>query len=484
MATPSTFEVSWEKGLNEYVETTAVDEGFSVTLQNWYPEPTGGLRVPRGYVRGPTVGITGTRTVRGVAYFVPSTGARFVAAQAIGASQYKVVHIERAITGGAFANVETVTLSSAMSTRPMALAVGAGYILYATPEFPSKRIRRWDGTTASEAAPDAIAGRALAYHNNRFFSGGSTDHPTYLYWSELGDSTTWNVSTNFQPIGQDNGEPIEDIASWDAGLLIGKENSVDFFTGFGPDTFALHHLDGGGVAPGRTLVPTPGGVMAIGQHRVWWFGGGGFEPISQAIESTYGMTGTYMSGAYIDGCVYVNDSGSGTTWVYDLATHAWHTETFDSTAEGPGLIFAHDEVLIAGAKTATSNSLLQYRLMPGSTRAHIPNSAQTFTAKTGQMWLGGPFKQYTALHLHLQIRQRGGTSADTPLTVKHYADGALVQTDTIPLQASAGVFRARVDLMRTAYSHQFEFTQTVGSASSGIIDIEKVIVEGQAEGTR
>lgn len=487
MPEPHILPLRFERGLNEAFEDSDLPEGFATRMENWIPEPTGALRVPWTWLSASTTGLTGTRTIRGLEYFVPAAGSRFVLGQAISATQYKLVWIAKsALAAGTWADIETVTANP--STRPLAMAAGAGVILYCTPEFPSSRIRRWDGTTASEASTDAIAGRALIFHNNRFFAGGATANPTYHRWSELGDPTLWDVANNFQPIGQDDGEPVEAYASWDRALFIGKENSVWVQTGFGPDTFAWRPLDGGGCAPGDTLVPTPQGVMAIGRERIWWFSGGAFSPISQPIETSYGMTGSYMSGAYDhDGHIVVCDEGSGKRWIWDIASGVWHTEIFGDVAEGPGIVSARADFLLGGKKGggSTGNSVLLYRPMPGSSRARVPGSSQVFRATTGFQWIDESLGPFTAQHLYFKMRQRGGSAASAPLVIRHSVSGVgdeTTQTRKEPLRGQAGIYRIDVPLGETGYGHKIDLELTVGSADAGVIDIEDAYLAGQLQG--
>jgi hypothetical protein len=476
----------FERGVNEFFEDSDLPEGFGTIVQNWVPEPSGALRVPWAWLSASATGLSGTRTARGIAYFVPpALAGRFVVAQAISGTQYKLVWLAKAsLAAGSWATIETVT--SSPSTRPLAMAAGAGVLLYASPEFPSARIRKWDGTTASDASTDAIAGRALIYHNNRFFSGGDAANPTYLRWSEVGAPGTWLVDGNFQPIGQDDGEPIEDLASWDRALFIGKENSIWLQTGSGLTNFAWRQLDGGGCAPGRTLIACPDGVMAIGRERVWWFTGGAFIPISGPIETSFGMTGNYMSGAYDsgDGTIRVCDEGSGKQWIWDIHRNTWHTELFATANEGPGILASRADYLLGGAKVGSSNSLLLYRQMPGASRARIPNSAQAFQAATGYVWIGESLGPFTARHLYFKMRQRGGSAASEKLTIKHYVDGDLEETKTVAMEPAAGTYRQRVDLGAQGYGHKIEFIQTVPATDAGVCDIEDPYLEGILEDVR
>jgi hypothetical protein len=466
--------IGFEHGVDEYDEPSVIPEGFGTVVQNWVPEADGSLRVPRAWQQASSGGLTGSRIVRGFGYYAPN----YTLAQASSGSAYKVAY--GTLTGG-WTAIETVT---ATSTDVVKFATGAGVVLYASRSFPSARIRKWNGTAASDASTDVLAGRALVFHNNRFFAGGTNAEPTREYWSELGDPATWNIGTNFQPIVQEDGEPIEDMVTWDRNLLIGKESSVTYQSGFGPDTFAWHTLDGGGCAPGRTLVPTPAGICAIGRERVWLFRGSSFEPISQPVESSYGMTGSYMSGAYVDGIVFISDTGSGTIWTYNLGTGAWSTELFEDSGEGPGLLWARNSYLLGGAKAAVANPYVLYRQIPGSERTAAPNTDMVYRATSGQIWHGLTAKPSTLMRLHLRLRQRGANTFSSPLSVSVTDETGSATTHTITPHTSESLYHERLTFGVTGYSHQIDITHEVAPGEAAVVDVEDVVAEYQVENSR
>jgi hypothetical protein len=104
----------------------------------------------------------------------------------------------------------------------------------------------------------------------------------------------------------------------------------------------------------------------VGKFRLYAFTGGGFEPISRPIESSSGMTGTYMTGTYIDGRVYICDQGSGTIWSYDLDTQAWATESYLVPADGPAGVYSRNGYLfggtMVGGTTSGTSSVLTFTM--------------------------------------------------------------------------------------------------------------------------
>lgn len=485
MGRKTVLTLDFTKGLNEFFESSSLPEGYAKELRNWVPEENGSLRVPRGWESASASSLTNTRSARGLGYYVPAGGARYIVAQASDATHYKLWALAKGnLTSGAWSNFDNLTVAD--SGKLVAFASGVGVLLSAATSYPSAYIRYWNGSSAGNALTTALAGRALIYHNNRFFSGGSDSEPTIQRWSDLGSYTSWTTGTNFQPIGQEDGEPIEDFCSFDRSLFIGKEGSIWYMTGFGPDTFTWRKIDGGGVAPGRTLVPTPSGIIAIGRERVYNFTGGGFEPISQPIENSYGLTGDFMTGCYIDGVVYICDGGSGQMWRYDTRLQSWATQDCDDAVEGPNVIFTQGSYLLAGTMQASANSILLYRGEPGGTRQMPENTGVTYTASTGDMFLTGPSRPYSVMQLDLILRQRGGDETETPITLNVYDElGDVTLTKEIGPYPGTGVYRERVGIGRSGkFASRFELTQSLLASETSQFDVEVATLEIEEEELR
>lgn len=485
MGRTQTIPLDFTRGVNEQYESSSMPEGFALTLQNWVPEANGTLRVPRAFRSASTGGIANVAPTRGIGGYVISGVRSLAVGRANDATTYKVRSIvQDDISSGTWATADTITATA--TDLPLAFASGVGRLLYCSPTFNPLRIRYWDGAVAGETASDLIAGRALRFHSNRFFVGGIASEPTRLRWSDLGSATSWTVGTNFQDIGDDDGEPLEDFATYDRALFVGKESSIWYVTGTGPDNFAFRQADGGGVAPGRTLVPTPDGIIAIGRDRVFMLTGSGFEPISRPIESSYGMTGDYMTGCYIDGVVYICDEASGTIFRFDLSSGAWSTYSVDDVDEGPNSVAAVGPYLLAGTLNATSNAPLLYRAEPGEDRGLCSHTGQTFTWSTGELWLTGPSKPYSAMHLNLLIRQRGGDASGEPMYLSVYE--GTEQTygpEEIQPKDDLGTFRVSKSLGRAGkYAMRVEVTQTLSVTDTTLMDIERAELVVQTDENR
>lgn len=200
--------------------------------------------------------------------------------------------------------------SSVVKQHIPGIASGAGAVLFSHPEVLST-LYRWDF-----AAGDAVAvtgspsGRALAFHKERFFSGGTKTNPTRLWFSDPLSYTSW-PSTNYIEVGQDDGEPIEDLLSTLDGLLIAKRNSIWLLLGDGPSNFTLVKLQGGEALRGRSLIPFPGGAYIAGRTGMWVWRGGIVERVPCPIQTTYEQVvvdaaeRTAVFGAWLDGKLYV-----------------------------------------------------------------------------------------------------------------------------------------------------------------------------------
>lgn len=504
----SSLKLTFEKGVFESQEATALPSGFAVVLENWRPEPGGGVRIRQGWQNASTTSApaAASRRTVGLGYSsyldsdtTPPNALYYAAVRTTVDTHVKVFSIPKAsLAGGTWTQVEDITVGSGAG-QPMKFADGLGKLLYTSAGLGG--IRKWDGTAAAAIASTPQNQRALVFAFNRFFAAGGKDpsgtsYPHRLWYSALSDDPTLAVSwptSNYVDVGRPDGEPIEDIAPFDGTLVCGKENSVWVVSGDSPDAFNPVELPGdAGVAPGNTVIPTPFGVVLVGKEQVWLYDGAMPRYISEPIETSYGMTGTFMSAACIDGRLWITDNGQNVVWVCDLATGVWWKETLDNANESPAVFFAQGQNLLMGPVNGTIASIVQYRSFPAtSTRTKDADThAETFKLTTPEYWLGGPERPATFRHLDLRIRQRGGNGAQTGLTITpsiRDGDGGLTAGAPITVTpiAAAGVFRVRKDLPgMTGYAISFAITQTVPSTQASVMDIEEAVLLFAQEGQR
>lgn len=372
------------------------------------------------------------------------------------------------------------------SGDPVSFATGLGVSVMTCARWASPYY--WNGSGDIKDLLGAPAGRCVAFHKSRYFIGGSKENPTRLWFSDVGDYTSW-PELNYIEVGQEDGEAIEDIAVFNNAILIGKQNSLWVLTGSGADSYVLTKLLSGGAAPGRSLCTTPYGALVAARDAVYFVTSESVETVSTAIEKTYGMSGFYMSTAYADGVAYVNDPGSGTTWCLNMKTGSWWTEEVADSGEAPSSLFFTDSTLIATPASSSSSGMVIWRLAPKGERVRdFDPLAEEFEAQTPEMWPVGPEYKFTPRHLYLKLRQRAGDASQTGIEVTPIYDGQertpiYVQPITVTEPTS---FRKRLDLGsdKSISSIRFKFSQRIPDGEQTLFDIEGVTLEYIVEAVR
>lgn len=475
--TEKEIKLGFDKGLLESLEESLVPVGYSVVAKNWLPEPTGGVRARRGWIQGSTASAPATRAIAGIGeHAVTSAGTTtgwHLVANADG-TDYRMYSIDRtALAAGTWSNFDTVAVAN---NTPVAFASGLGYVLYTNLHWSA--IRRWDSTTAAAIA-GAPAGQALAFHKNRFFTGGTIANPSRLWFSDLATTATW-PATNYIDINRDDGEYILDAVPFEDGLLVAKSSSLHYMSGTSPDTFSLHKLNSGGGYTGRCIAATPYGAVVAGQKEVYLWTGGGVDVISKPVETSYSLSGRFVTTTYVDGVCYICDEGTGRVFCVALADGVWWTETLETVNNGPAALSSYRSRLLYGPKSGNADvGPLQYRDIPGSARGKdFGTLAEQFSVHTPEMWLGGPNHAITPRHLYVRVRQRGGDASQTGLTITPVYDGIVQTALTIPARATAQTFRTRLDVgsRKGAHNVKFKFDQLLPGTHASVFDIEEVVL--------
>jgi hypothetical protein len=476
-------DIAFDKGLYEGLEASTLGPGYAVALENWIPEPSGGIRARVGWSSASPTSAPSTRRNTGLGYIASPTARILAAFETTVGSTVQIYSIDKAsLAAGSWTSRDSISTSGSAAHVDFALGLGAVY--YTSTGFTA--IRRWDGSGSAAAVSGSPAGaRTVAFHKSRIFAGGDSTNPTRLWYSDINDGSTWGVN-NYIEIGKDDGEPIECLEVFSDQLLIGKENSLWLLTGSGTDTFALHQLGRLGCAPGRTITNTPYGAVVAGKTYVALFAGGDPVPISEPVERSYGMTGSYMSVAYIDKTCYVVDAGASKYWAYDLDDRKWWRESVDGSNRYLNNLMVQAGTLYGGPIASTTVALW-YRGLPSATRAKDVNASsdteqEVFTLTTPEFWLGGPRAPVTLRHVDVRYRQRGGFAGQTPITITPVVDGVTRTTQTIKTERAAGTYSDRIDLSGTGYSLQLSFSQTLAAGEAALFDIEGLdlqYIEGQ-----
>lgn len=366
--------------------------------------------------------------------------------------------------------------------------VGNGVVLYGNFTFPNSRLRFWNGTVAAEASAVAIAGRALAYHKERFWSAGPSAQPQRLYYSGITDHTSWDLN-NYVPVGPDDGGVIEDISPALGGLLIAKSNSIWFLSGDGPTNFVLTKLDGGEGQWGRCICPTPYGAVIAGTLDVYLWQGGSVEPIT--VEHPQYTSGTaWVTTTFRDDKVFITQHGVN-QWVRDMAAEKWHRESCASIAvDNPDAICVGGgdldtlimvpqsgcDVALDGIQTRNEVSLFRNK--------DQSNRGATYQIATGFFPLGPLGRPVTVDRLIVSVMQiSGDVGAGEVLQLTgripqgQFGVSDIMSRNIVP-EASSGVFRYLIEGDRQPVQlFGFNASQVIGSESDDealweILDVE------------
>lgn len=495
MPQPNWQQVTFEKGLNTFDRPSTLQDGETQALENFEWTPMGGITPrPAWQAAGSSpTGAPSSKRGRGLFTGYYQAGIRRLVATIWDNSANFVTYRTDVADPTAFTSytqIDTVAVSSPSRNLPMAYAVGNGVLLMSNPGMTSGFMRYWNGTAAAALA-DAIAGRALVYFLNRFWTIGSLAEPTVLRFSEIGDHTNWNVSENFIPVAKDDGEPGEDIVIWDRGLLIAKQHSLHFLSGYTIDNFALAPIQGRfTVAPGRSMIPTEHGVFILGvDGNAYLYDGAEVQRISTSISVNRPTTG-YMTGAWVGGKLYLSGTDTPTV-AYAFDGARWRKETYADTSNCPQDLASYDDRYLL-CSASNGSRLLSVREETGAFSTAGKRSpgtdtgvAETFTATTKEWWPKGPTGKSMVRSIYVRYHQWvAGTGV---LTITPVVDGVEItaQAKTVGGKATVGDFADRVDFAATddatrsgrCYALKFSCTPSSGQATYSIDEVLVKTVE-------
>lgn len=505
--------LSFEKGLNTFHQPSNMQEGEATVLQNWQWLPTGML-IPRPAWKAAGASPTGeptSRRGRGIFTGWYESGVRkLVLAQYDNASSFTFyrTNVADPTTFSSYTAIETgVAVAAANRPEIVGFEAGMGVLMYTNPGFPSARLRTWNGSIVNDLDTDGvtggslnnIAGRFLIYHLNRFWTGGAltaagppVGNPTYLRFSEIGDEDAWNTDENFIPVSQDDGEPIEWGCVWDRGLVLGKQHSLWFVSGYSVDTFTLSPISRRiGCARGKTLIPTELGVFIIGiDGNVHLWDGAEIRRLSRDVFVPSMPASGYMSGAWVGGQLYVNSTAlPGEAWVWDAAEDRWRREVYADASNAPNDLEQYDERYLLGQSTAGTR-LLSVRqeigaFATGTYRdpSRDAGTSMAYIATSKEHWPKGSLGKALLRSIYVRYRQwTAGTSELVTLTP--IVDGQEIssQAKTFGGKTTAGVhverkdFAAAEDASRTGRNFALKISSSPTNAENETYSIEDLSI--------
>lgn len=491
-------EIPINGSVNSRLQAEAMGPEFSRFCVNWVQEEDGSLR-PRTPFLVPTQ--TGTAIPNGgnSVFYSGSENSNirgvYVSRRNSGPGNI-TIHRADDETSPAWGSAVIDTLTGADFTVPF--VAGNGVIVYGNWTFPNNRLRFWNGTTTADASTVAIAGRGLAYHKERFWTCGTAANPSRLYYSGIGDHTSWSLDT-FIDVGPNDGGVAEDILPANGGLLIAKSNGLWFLSGDGPSSFALTKIDNGEGQWGRCIAVTNYGVVVAGSDEVWlWPGQGPAESLTYDFTDYNASSGPCTLVA-VDDWLVINNS-IGTIFVYNMRTQTWHTEQ-SSTVDADQILAMclgglENKTIISVAKPGCNSAVdgIQTRTMTGLNRnKDDSNRGALYQYFGGWFHLSDVAHKTTLRHVHVFIAQRNTGTGNLNLSVLGStsfggADSIHGGDVVVTPAASSGFRRIRIDCRKdaTQYMYQlfFQYSRTAGSTDTQQWDILKVVAEYDEEEPR
>jgi hypothetical protein len=488
-------KLSFEGGSDSALDLRKVPNGMGAVVRNWQPGVDGALHARNGWRVQSTTGDEPTDILTG-GFSTPLDPVGFYVFERDTSRLYRN---SSAITPFGTWTIVDDLASGGGGSQVVPIVAGAGYVVYGNLTFPLQRLRKFDGTVASDAGSAAVAGGGLAYWKNRFWSVGTIANGNRLRYSGIDNPDDWDLNRYIEiPGGQ--GEALEPFGD---GLLVGTRHGVWFVTGDGPSSFALHLIDRGACTGGHAMLATPNGALMAGESRIWLWPGSGpavpFEAVVTNIETGVGYADSvYTTMAYFDGRAYVcvKDLGSDDNlWVWEPNRNIWSTEDYvQGSDEELHQIFTAGKNLAgltedAGSIGPGAAGPVVYRRaldLDYGSRDMLVN--ETFTAKTGALQLGETASPATLMHLHLLLRQRNGDSGDVPMSITPVIDGTtpLNAAKSVSPRSPVGSFRERIDFNsdNVGFFTQLVFSHPLTTSDEATFDILEAVLEYEVEAPR
>ncbi|NPV89127.1 hypothetical protein HPY42_06475 [Coprothermobacteraceae bacterium] len=186
--------------------------------------------------------------------------------------------------------------------------------------------KKYDGTTIADITAGPKAKYCCVYKNRVWAAKGST-----LYFSDLLSVDTWPAA-NFIEVNPSDGDEIIALIPTTMMLLIVKQHSTYYLTGYSPQTFAVSLAGDVGTISPRGALWTPYGIFMLDREGVWQTDLRKRVLLTRKIE---GAWKTLNQRALSKGALFVMDerilvavpsaiaNGNDTVLVYDVLHRAW-----------------------------------------------------------------------------------------------------------------------------------------------------------------
>lgn len=153
-----------------------------------------------------------------------------------------------------------------------------------------------DGTTVTHNRGGVPIGKYAFWFHNYLFVAGVAANPNRIYWSNLGDPTTFN-GANFVDINANDGDFITGLNSFSAApstgndfLIVAKNNSFWTVGGFSGSTFSANTIAGQNSSFINSGYGTPShrSMIAVGKYFYYLSFIGGIPHIRALQKTIYG----------------------------------------------------------------------------------------------------------------------------------------------------------------------------------------------------
>ncbi|PWU05320.1 MAG: hypothetical protein C5B43_03480 [Verrucomicrobia bacterium] len=181
-------------------------------------------------------------------------------------------------------NFTAIGSANLTNNQPINWAV-ANDILYG---FNGTEVVSWDGTTVTKNPSSVPNGFYAEWFHNYLFVAKTSANPNRVFWSNLGDPTTFNGS-NFVDINPGDSDQIMGLVGFPGQdeLLVFKRNTIWSITGWSGTTFSTttintqntnNRIFGYGTVSPFSIVP-------VGSE-VFWFSMLGAAPVIRSLKRT------------------------------------------------------------------------------------------------------------------------------------------------------------------------------------------------------
>jgi hypothetical protein len=323
--------------------------------------------------------------------------------------------------------------------------------------------KKYDGITVADIVSAPRGGVVCVYRERVFIAQGYT-----LYYSDPDNVDSWPAS-NFIDVNPDDGDAIIDLVPLASTLLIVKQHSTYYLSGYGPLSFRVDPAVRTGTISPMGMVDTPYGAFLVNREGVWATDFRKQELLTLKVKDLWNTLNQRILDKsamfYFSDSLLVSVAGQGSNYndrllVYDLIQNAWSVRTN-----------------VYASCFAAFWERGQWTYLYGDSRTgnvyQFTDSGDMFTTKIETKHFPAVSEDMEKRLLWVDLFFSGGSNSTT-VEVSLVINGAASQAKTITV--SAGVENAVYRLFPAAYARTFGIrVQMDNTLSSGATFLGAVI---------